>query len=168
MKLLVPISISIGILLLSAFLSDKKVTAVLIKVNKKENKMDTVKTLTAFYNSDEKIDLVYCVKNFNYPPALPKNLILQIPPSPLGSFDQKSIYDERGRLIKYYYRGSMVSGIVPYGYDFFYHNDSSFIIKYLKDEADESIYDFHYNETGGIEKIELTDTSGLIERLSIY
>jgi len=167
MKLFISINLLLGVLLISGFLSGKKITATLTKINKKENKTDTVKIFTTLYNPDETIDLLFCIKNFNYPPSLPKNLILQIPPSPLGSFNQKSIYDERGRLIKYYYRGSMVSGILPYGYDFIYQNDSSFTLKYLKDEADESIYDFCYNEKENIQKIELSDTSGIIERLSI-
>jgi hypothetical protein len=158
---------AIAVLILTAFLSGKKNTALLLRKNKDKGIFDTIQRFSYEYSPHEKKDLLFSIRKFNYPPKLPKDLALRTSSSVFGKMDQKSIYDEKGRLIKYYYKGSMVSAMMPYGYDILYKNDTSFTITHLKDDNNRFIYELIYDNSGNLGRIETSDNSGIFEKLII-
>ena len=149
-----------------------RITGIVIKYDTATAKGDTIKKMVLPDSvSNKKIDLKFCIENFQVPRAIPKTLpLIRKPENPQDSIwaDEKKTYDSKGRIITYYYVGSAVSAMLPKSYAFKYDQTQIYNVKKIVDDFDGSYYEFTYSKAGQIQKVDHKSTGGkLMDRLII-
>lgn len=147
--------------------NQKYLTGKLIRINQK----DTVYFKTVTLSDNQVVSLKTCIENFHYPPSLPKDIYLTKPDTTEMSNKEKEeimikyIFDDQGRIIEYFYHGSLISGIFPWSYKFSYEPAIPNRILTLTNSSDKSVFKLSYNESNEIILIEKFDT--LIKKTEI-
>lgn len=121
-------------------------------------------------NCDSIVDFAFIAKTFNYPPEIGDNIVYSsvVDKNQEGiaiSADVHNLFDEMGRLRTYFYRGSMVSGIIPQGYQFAYSIENPSQILLITDDADFSEYKLFYkacNNEQTLYRIEHRTADGIL------
>ncbi len=115
-------------------------------------------------------DFAFIAKSFNYPPEIGDNIIYSsvVDKEREGVafwVNAHNLLDEMGRLRTYFYRGHLISGISPKGYQFVYSLEIPSQILHITDDADSSEYKLFYitcNNMPRLYRIEHRTVDGIL------
>ena len=120
------------------------------------------------------LDLKFCLEKYNYPPHLSPDIYWTKPDTTNLSIEQKENlifrykFNEVGKVEMFYYRGSLISGILPLEYIFIYDLTSPELVEKIIDKNYKIEYKIKYDELKNIRWIEKLDSSNKrIEILTI-
>ncbi|NVK27761.1 MAG: hypothetical protein HWE14_06940, partial [Flavobacteriia bacterium] len=129
---------------------------------------------TIIIRSDEPIDFLTCIEEHSYPPHLNRKIYWNLPDtsdwgySAKSSIAHKYSFDSIGRVVEYYYQGSLISGQFPLTYRLEYASQNSSMITRIDDWFNKETYNIAYYDNGSVKQIEKWDSTGkIVELLSI-